>query len=291
MKIIRKFGIWGNTDKQSFWNLLPDLLLWAKKNNLEVCITNKIKSHPNSSKLKNNVIKSSDEFEELDFILSLGGDGTFLSLVRALGNLSTPILGVHLGDLGFLAKVILSDTFTRLNQIIKGHFIIEKRMLARASIISSRGSKSFVALNDFVFSNGESHRMITLNVKVDGSFVGLYKSDGLIISTPTGSTAYSLSSGGPIITPSVDSLIITPASAHTLTSRPLVVPGDSVISVEFSNAGKSVLFVADGQLVDPLSVQCKVEVTRNNFSVNLIDFKDSDYFDTLRTKMGWGRRG
>ena len=127
--------------------------------------------------------------------------------------------------------------------------------------------------NDFVFSNGEAHRMLTINVKVDGSFVGSYKSDGLIIATPTGSTAYSLSTGGPIITPSVDSLIITPTSAHTLTSRPLVVPGNSVISVEFSKADKSVLFVADGQLVDPLSIQCNIQVFRNNFSVNLIGVK------------------
>ena len=291
MKISRKFGIWGNTDKKSFWTLLPDLFLWAKKNNLEAHITTRIKSHPNAANLNNNVIESPQQFRSLDFILSLGGDGTFLSLVRSLGKLSTPILGVHLGDLGFLAKVVLGDIFNRLNQIIKGDFVIEKRMLAKASIFYEGETKSFVALNDFVFSNGEAHRMLTINVKVDGSFVGSYKSDGLIIATPTGSTAYSLSAGGPIITPSVDSLIITPTSAHTLTSRPLVVPGNSVISVEFSKADKSVLFVADGQLVDPLSIQCKIKVFRNNFSVNLIDFKDSDYFDTLRTKMGWGKRG
>ena len=113
---------------------MPDLFLWAKKNNLEAHITTRIKSHSNAVNLNNNVIESPQQFRSLDFILSLGGDGTFLSLVRSLGKLSTPILGVHLGDLGFLAKVVLGDIFNRLNQIIKGDFVIEKRMLAKASI-------------------------------------------------------------------------------------------------------------------------------------------------------------
>ena len=109
MKNVSNFGIWGNTDKKSFWDLLPNLLIWAKKNNLEAYITTRIKSHPNAGSLNNCVIESPNEFKRLDFILSLGGDGTFLSLARALGQYTTPILGVHLGDLGFLAKVVLSD--------------------------------------------------------------------------------------------------------------------------------------------------------------------------------------
>ena len=135
MKNSRKFGIWGNTDKKSFWTLLPDLFLWAKKNNLEAHITTRIKSHPNAVNLNNNVIESPQQFRSLDFILSLGGDGTFLSgtVIRKTFNSYS---WCPFGRFGFLAKVVLGDIFHRLNQIIKGDFVIEKRMLIKASIFS-----------------------------------------------------------------------------------------------------------------------------------------------------------
>ena len=291
MRKLKKIGIWGNTEKKSFWKLLPGLLKWSNKNSIEVFLTTRIMNNHNAKGLKNSTIDSSDKFNELDFILALGGDGTFLSLSRALGNIDTPILGVHLGDLGFLAKVVLSDLYVRLNQVIEGNFQVEKRMLIQASILKSNKKIELVALNDFVFTNGESHRMLTTLVEVDTHFVGNYKSDGLIISTPTGSTAYSLSAGGPIVTPGVDSIIITPTSAHTLTSRPIVIPGDSKVTIAFSDADKSILFIADGQIHDTLDPSCKIEITKTNYSVSLIDFKDTDYFDTLRIKMGWGKRG
>ena len=291
MSKIKKIGIWGNTEKESFWKILPGLLDWFSENNLEAFLTTRIINNPKAKGFKSSSIKTSSQFKELDFILSLGGDGTFLSLSRALGNIDTPILGIHLGDLGFLAKVVLSDLYVRLNQVILGDFQIENRMLIKASILKPNKKNNFVALNDFVFTNGESHRMLSTLVEVDNHFVGNYKSDGLIISTPTGSTAYSLSAGGPIVTPGVDSMIITPTSAHTLTSRPIVIPGVSKITIAFSDADKSILFIADGQIHDTLDPSCKIEITKTNYSVSLIDFKDTDYFDTLRIKMGWGKRG
>ena len=145
--------------------------------------------------------------------------------------------------------------------------------------------------NDFVFANGESFRMLNTFVSVDGHFVGNYKADGLIISTPTGSTAYSLSAGGPIITPTVDSIVITPTSAHTLTSRPLVVPGTSKITVSFSEPADSIRFVSDGQVHEILDPKTKVEILKSDYTIPLIDFNDTDYFNTLRVKMGWGKRG
>ena len=148
-----------------------------------------------------------------------------------------------------------------------------------------------MGLNDFVLSNGQSHRMLNATVSVNGHLVGNYRSDGLIIATPTGSTAYSLSAGGPIVTPEVDSLIITPTAAHTLTSRPLVIPADSKIILDFPDTNDSILFIADGQVHESLDPSCQVEITKSDYDVKLIDFKDSDYFQTLRTKMGWGKRG
>ena len=287
----KSFGVWGNTDKESFWKILPDILSWAGKKGLDPYLTTRILEHEKGSILTSKMIRSKDDMSVLDFMLVLGGDGTFLSLARAIEHRDTPILGIHLGDLGFLAKVTLKDLFVRLDQVANGDFIIEKRILVKASIKKNGQTIQHVGLNDFVLSNGESHRMLNATVKVNGHLVGNYRSDGLIIATPTGSTAYSLSAGGPIVTPEVDSLIITPTAAHTLTSRPLVIPADSKIILDFPDTNDSILFIADGQVHELLDPYCQLEITRSDYDVKLVDFKDSDYFETLRTKMGWGKRG
>tara|TARA_X000001036_G_C20591838_1_gene771137 strand:- start:184 stop:1050 length:867 start_codon:yes stop_codon:yes gene_type:complete len=285
---VRKFGIWGNTDKSIFWDVLPDILSWSKKNALIPFLTKRIYDE---GEFDYNIIKSQDDFSKLDFMLALGGDGTFLSLARAIKNRGVPILGIHLGDLGFLAKVTLKDLFYRLDKVAKNDYFVEERILISAKIIKSNKILEHISLNDFVFANGEPHRMLNTSVNVDGHFVGNYKADGLIISTPTGSTAYSLSAGGPIITPKVDSIVITPTSAHTLTSRPLVVPGNSKILITFSGPADSIRFVADGQIHEILDPNCQIEIVKSNFTIPLVDFNDTDYFKTLRTKMGWGKRG
>lgn len=287
----KSFGVWGNTDKESFWEILPDILAWSGKKGLDAYLTTRILNHENGSTLSSKKIRSKDDMSVLDFMLVLGGDGTFLSLARAIEHRNTPILGIHLGDLGFLAKVTLKDLFVRLDQVANGDFIVEKRILVKASIKKNGQTIHHVGLNDFVLSNGQSHRMLNATVSVNGHLVGNYRSDGLIIATPTGSTAYSLSAGGPIVTPEVDSLIITPTAAHTLTSRPLVIPADSKIILDFPDTNDSILFIADGQVHESLDPSCQVEITKSNYDVKLIDFKDSDYFQTLRTKMGWGKRG
>ena len=287
----KSFGVWGNTDKESFWEILPDILAWSVKKGLDAYLTTRILNHENGSTLTSKKIRSKDDMSVLDFMLVLGGDGTFLSLARAIEHRNTPILGIHLGDLGFLAKVTLKDLFVRLDQVANGDFIVEKRILVKASIKKNGQTIHHVGLNDFVLSNGQSHRMLNATVSVNGHLVGNYRSDGLIIATPTGSTAYSLSAGGPIVTPEVDSLIITPTAAHTLTSRPLVIPADSKIILDFPDTNDSILFIADGQVHESLDPSCQVEITKSDYDVKLIDFKDSDYFQTLRTKMGWGKRG
>ena len=284
----KKFGIWGNTDKKIFWKILPEILSWANKNNLKPFLTKRIFE---KGSFDTETINSKSDFNKMDFMLVLGGDGTFLSLVRAIQNRAVPILGIHLGDLGFLAKVTLKDLFYRLDQVAKNNYFVEDRSLIKSKIRKDDQTIEHVSLNDFVFANGESFRMLNTSVRVDDHFVGNYKADGLIISTPTGSTAYSLSAGGPIVTPNVDSMIITPTSAHSLTSRPLVVPGHSKITVSFSGSADSIRFVADGQVHEILNPKSQVEVVKSGYTVSLIDFKDTDYFKTLRVKMGWGKRG
>tara|TARA_B100000579_G_scaffold411008_1_gene401454 strand:+ start:366 stop:1250 length:885 start_codon:yes stop_codon:yes gene_type:complete len=291
MKIPKNFGVWGNIEKDAFWKILPKIIKWAKEKNIELFLTEKILSDSRSTDFQQPVIDSVEKISEMDFMLVLGGDGTFLSCARAIEHRPTPMLGIHLGDLGFLAKVTLENIFQRLDQVAGGEYLIEKRSMVKAVVQNNNSSLTQYGLNDFVVGNGESHRMLIAEVYVDQKRVSEYKSDGLIIATPTGSTAYSLSSGGPIISPDVDSFVITPISAHTLNSRPLVVSDRSKIKIKFSSYNKRITLITDGQLHKTLNYKDTVIITNSDFEIGLIDFKDSDYFQTLRTKMGWGTRG
>ena len=271
--------------------ILPEIIIWAEKRGLILFITDKILAHKNSKSIDLPKIDSKDKMKELDFILVLGGDGTFLSCARAVQDSSIPIVGIHLGDLGFLAKVTIENMFQRLDEVASGDFTIDERSMAKATVNRNKSSYKRYGLNDFVISNGESHRMLNLDVYVDDIRVSDYKADGLIIATPTGSTAYSLSSGGPIIAPNVDSFVITPISAHTLNSRPLVVSAKSIIKINFSSYNNKIMFITDGQVHELLSPTDIVTIKNSEFKIGLIDFADDDYFQTLRTKMGWGKRG
>ena len=287
----KNFGLWGNTDKSVFWQILPKIIDWANSNKLQIYITEKIQKNVEFNANSIPVINSNEKISEMDFMLVLGGDGTFLSCARAVEHHDTPILGIHLGDLGFLAKVTLDDIFQRLDQVAKGDYLIEKRSMVKA-VLKKRGSeKVLYGLNDFVVTSGESHRLLVSEVFVNGNRVSEYRSDGLIVATPTGSTAYSLSSGGPIIAPDVDSFVITPISAHSLNSRPLVVSNKSIIEIKFSNYNQDIIFITDGQLHEVLRPDDIALISNTNFQIGLIDFDDTDYFHTLRTKMGWGTRG
>ncbi len=288
---IKKFGIWGNTDKNIFWETLPNIIKWSENKNIQVYLTRRISEYELGLKYKFSIIKSKNDIKKLDFMLVLGGDGTFLSCARAVGNSQTPILGIHLGDLGFLAKVTLQDYISRLDQLISKDFLIEKRMVVESRIKKNKKELKYFALNDFVINNGDSHRMLSVLMYVDSQFVGKYRSDGLIIATPTGSTAYSLSAGGPIVTPKVDSLVITPISAHSLTSRPLVIPASSKVLLKFENISHPVLFISDGQMHETLHPNSTIEITKSYYKINLIDFKNLNYFQMLTKKMGWGKRG
>jgi len=287
----KKFGVWGNTEKENFWNTLPEILSWSKEKKIEVYLTKRIKSSKRNTSESPLVINSKDDINDLDFMLALGGDGTFLSSARAVGNRNIPILGIHLGDLGFLAKVNLDDLFQRLNQVADGMYVIEKRSMIKALVKKNGLLIHHTALNDFVVKNNELNRMLSFTVYVDGHLVCNYKADGLIIATPTGSTAYSLSSGGPIISPDVDSFVVTPISPHSLTSRPLVVSANSKISIKFPDKTDEMIFTVDGQIHEKLNPTNEIKIQRAAYEINLIDFIDNDYFETLRKKMGWGKRG
>ena len=197
---------------------------------------------------------------------------------------------MHVGELGFLAEVTLDNMFERLNTVANGDFLIQSRMVLEAKVANGKKSKIFYALNDFVIDRGKTQRLITMDLFANNHFVAKYKSDGLIFSTPTGSTAYSLSSGGPIVMPKLKAIVVTPLSPHTLTLRPIVFPEDQTLEIKFVDDDE-VVFAVDGQVSEYLYPQSKVVIQKSPFDIKMITFKDSNYFQTLRLKMGWGKRG
>ena len=287
------FGIWGNTDKPKFWELLEPILKWAEQKKIIPFITTRIKDQlPNSFKYKVQVIESADDFQNIDFLLTLGGDGTMLSAARAVEHRETPILGIHLGELGFLAKITTNVMFERLDMVADANYEIQKRMVLKGQIMNSKAPSTFYALNDFVIDRGKSHRLITLRLKSNDRYVADYKADGLIVGTPTGSTAYALSAGGPIIMPKLKAMVVVPISPHTLNLRPIVLPDDRTLEITFPNDGNDGLaFAIDGQVNQYLDQNSKIIIKKAPYDINMIDYKDSNYFDNLQRKMGWGRRG
>ena len=288
---IKRFGIWGNTDKEVFWDLLGPMLKWSKQKSIEAYITTRIEDNlPKNFSFSPKIIESADDFHKLDFLIALGGDGTILSAARAVGSRETPIIGIHLGELGFLAEVTIDEMFNRLDQIINGNYSTQPRMVLKATLSKNGSAKTFYALNDFVIDRGKSQRIINLELYAGDNFISSYKSDGLIISTPTGSTAYSLSAGGPIMMPKLSAIAITPLSPHALSLRPIVLPDDQIIEIRSMEEGE-VAFAVDGQVSEYFSSNTKVIINKSSYKINMITFSDSNYFQTLNQKMGWGKRG
>ncbi len=286
----KKFAVWGNTEKPKFWDTFPGILKWAKKNELFPYLTTRIDKQYKYHKYP--IIEKADDFNEMDFILTIGGDGTILSTARAIAHRNVPILGIHLGDLGFMAKVTLSDLYNKLDQVATGKFSISDHLVLEAEMSANGKTIKSHVLNDVVVNNGKTHRMVTCMVEANNKFIGKYKADGIIVATPTGSTAYSLSAGGPIVEPTVQSIIVTPICPHSLTSRPLVVPDSSEIKITFpDDPAEDIGVTLDGQIFHNFNYEAVIKVRKADYTIKFIDFTDSSYYGTLRNKMGWGRRG
>lgn len=289
----RHLGIWGNTEKPRFWEILPEIVDWAESKNIQLSITKRIlQKMDDPHAFKYRVIESAEDFYRLDFLLALGGDGTMLSSARAVGHRKTPILGIHLGELGFMAEVTVDDMFHRLDMVAAGQYSLQHRMVLKCEVYNGDVPKVFYALNDFVIDRGKSNRILTMRVFANDRYVADYKADGLIFSTPTGSTAYSLSAGGPIVIPRLSAIVLTPISPHTLTLRPIVFSDDRSMEIQFPDEnGENIALAVDGQVTEYLDGHSKVFIQKAGFKIRMIDFEDTNYFHTLRRKMGWGKRG
>jgi NAD+ kinase len=227
---------------------------------------------------------------QVDVIVVLGGDGTLLGIARAVGDLGVPILGVNLGGLGFLTATTLDEMMPALEAFLAGRMVIEERMMLAARVRrNAAAGGEFLALNDVVIMKSAMSRIIDLSVAVDGEPATAYRADGLIIATPTGSTAYSLSAGGPILFPTMDAVVLTPICSHTLTNRPIVLPGTQRIEVTLLSSQEIVLTV-DGQVGFGLRERDSVEVARAASRIRLVRFPHKHFFSVLRTKLKWGER-
>jgi NAD+ kinase len=221
----------------------------------------------------------------------VGGDGTLLSAARGLGGRPIPILGVNLGGLGFMAEIGPREAPERLRRLVNGTFDVGRRMTLEASLDRGRATGARqAALNDVVITKSALARMIEVQLAIDGRMVTVYRADGLIVATPTGSTAYSLSAGGPIIHPEIDALLIAPICPHTLSMRPLVVPATARIEVTLLGGGSEVFLTLDGQVGHPLRAGDRVRVRRGSHDVLMVRSGRRDYFELLRRKLRWGER-
>lgn len=225
----------------------------------------------------------------VDLMIVLGGDGTLLSVARLIENREVPILGVNLGGLGFLTEVTLDELFLTLEKIFKAEFTPDHRLLIRAQVFR-QGERvvSSYCLNDTVISKGVLARMIRLEVSINGQFVTSLRGDGLILSTPTGSTAYSLSAGGPIINPSVDAMVFTPICPHTLTNRPIVIPSSAAVHVTVKSREDGAMVTFDGQVGFTLRPDDVIEIKAAEHKITLIRAPEKNFYAILREKLKWG---
>lgn len=286
--MIRKVGIACKPIKDIVCSVVPPLLAWLREHKIEImvdvetssCIDAGVDGLPREALA-----------DKIDLLLVLGGDGTLLSAARALRGHSIPVLGVNLGALGFLTSVTLDELYPVLDRVIAGDYRTSDRMTLQATI-SHDGQLAgpHLALNDAVVNKSAMARMLDFDVYVDQSHVGRYRADGLIVSTPTGSTAYSLAAGGPIVHPDLDVLIVTPICPHMLTNRPLVIPGTSQVNVDFSAADEPVYLTLDGQTGAQIGLNHRVTVTRSESKVRLVRPTGKTYFEILRSKLRWGER-
>ncbi len=224
-----------------------------------------------------------------DLAVVVGGDGTLLAGARLLGDHQVPIVAINHGGLGFLTEVTLDEMYPALEHVLAGQFVTQHRMMMDVHV--SRATKrmaEYRSLNDVVINKGTLSRMIELEARVDGQYVSRFRADGLIVSSPTGSTAYNLSAGGPIIFPTMSAMVVTPICSHTLTNRPIVLSGDVKIEIELRSAQHDVYITVDGQVGLQLEMDDHLVVSKSDVAVKLVAPADKNYFDVLRGKLKWG---
>ena len=286
MKPIKNIGIFCKQKPAISKEVLSELTRWLRAKNYAVLMD------ANTAAIvgETSTCDKEDIPQRCQLIIVLGGDGTLLSVARITYPSDVPILPVNLGSLGFLTEVSLSALYGTLEKVLQGDYAVESRMLLQATLMRGREPVSaYHVLNDIVINKGGPARIVNLEVLVDDQYMTSYRADGLIISTPTGSTAYSLSAGGPIIHPSMRSLLLSPICPFTLTNRHIVIPDQSRIKVKLLTKGEAVHITLDGQQGCEMLAGDVLEVRKADAPVKLVQAPGKNYYQTLRQKLNWGR--
>ena len=280
----------GILTKPKFPNMKPtltQLVAWLREHGKDVVLDPKAATVIGASALRYKGLIA----DKADMVIVLGGDGTMLNAARLVEKRSVPILGINMGGLGFLTEVGGEHLYTTLERVFAREYALEERLMLRARL-DRRGKPltEAIVLNDVVVTKGELSRMIAMTIAIDGQFVTSLRGDGLILSTPTGSTAYSLSAGGPIIHPDMEALLIAPICPHTLTMRPLVVPASSRVEMSLRTGDSEVYMTLDGQVGHPLKMGDRVRVARSGTPALMVRSRRRNYFEVLQHKLRWGER-
>jgi NAD+ kinase len=288
MRGIKAVGLMAKPNSELAAKVVPELLSWLDQRGITVRYDQESAAYLG----RDGGVPRNDVAKGVDLVIVLGGDGTLLSAARAVGRTDIPIFAVNLGSLGFLTSIAVGELYSELERALQGDFRIGRRRMLHCELW--RGNDcvaTYEALNDVVFTKKEIARMIELETRVDNHFVCVYKADGLILATPTGSTAYSLAAGGPIVFPQVSALCITPICPHTLTNRPVIVPDESIIQiVALDDDDNQTYLTVDGQIGELLRHNDRVVCQRSDNSISLIRPPQMLFFDVLRKKLHWGER-
>ena len=283
---MKKIGIICKLNRKEPQDILKELLPWLRQRGCEVFVDQDSAAPLNIRGYDRNEIPSHAEV-----VLVLGGDGTMLSVIRLVADAGIPVLGINLGSLGFLTEVNKEEIYSTVEEMLSGGCALEERLMLKTTL--RRGAEvidQVSVLNDVVINKGALARIIDLEVSVDQSYVTTYKADGLIISTPTGSTAYSLSAGGPILYPTIENIVLTPICSHTLTNRPIVLSDKVSIVIKLRSSSEDVFLTLDGQVGCALKTDDVIEVVKADYKARLLVAGGTGYFDVLRKKLKWGER-
>jgi NAD+ kinase len=282
------FGIIANSEKPITQQILPKLVEWFAGKGVDFFVETNLAERLRLSPQTAPRLQADSFSERCDMVISFGGDGTILSTARIIGRSGVPILGVKIGGMGFLAEVAPDEIYSALEEILDGHYQIVERIVLDGEVKTAAEQFRYFALNDFVLDKGAISRVIRIKTFIDGEFLNTYIGDGLIIATATGSTAYSLAAGGPILLPSMEAIIINPISPHTLAARPVVIPGDKTVTATVVSAPHGVILSADGQGGETLGEGQSVTIQRADYRIKLVSHPGRSFYDVLRAKLKWG---
>ena len=277
-----RFGLVANLQREGTKQAVSDFLDWSKQSGTEIFLWDGLKEiAPGQSYCSYEELP-----EKCDVLVSMGGDGTLIHSARIVGERKTKLLGVNVGSLGFLTQITPLSMIPCLDRIVKGDYSVEERMALTVKI--DRTGETFHALNEAVVDNGPISRMIDIRLQVNGEDIVNYRCDGLIIATPTGSTAYSLASGGPILHPTMEAIIASPISAFSLTTRPMIFRADDALVLKVRSQHKVASLTVDGQVMRELSDGDVVSIKRADFAYQFISFEENSFYRVCRSKLHWG---